>query len=544
MGSYWLNTEIMSSIQTKISSIIKNVAGEASASAEIRVPEGEALGHYATNVAFALAKVEKKNPGKVAEEVVSKIRTAAPKDFFSKIEATPKGFINFWLTPEALQAELSEMLNQKEKYGASNILNGRKIQLEFISANPTGPLTLANGRGGFLGDALANILSAFGGKVEREYYVNDAGNQIITLGKSALAAAGKIPDEEKFYKGEYIKEWAAAHADEVKAAKEPLVLGKRIATDLLKSIRHAVEEKAGIRFDRWASEDEDVHKKGFVKQAEEMLREKGLVYERDGATWLKTTQFGDDKDRVIITSDKYPTYFLAEVGYFLETKERGFDEKILILGPDHYGYVKRAEAAAHLMGLDRFEAIVTQAVRLVEDGKEMKMSKRRGEFVTLEELIDEVGPDVARFFFLQVSPEAHMDFDLGLAKEHSAKNPVYYAQYAYVRAKNILEKGGGRKAKPNTKVLSKLNTEAELRLMRTLVRLPEFLEEALKNHRVHHLAHFAVTVAKSLHAFYEQERVLEAEVEEREARLLLVQGAVTVLENLLSMLGVSKPEKM
>jgi arginyl-tRNA synthetase len=512
----------------------------------VTVPDNESHGHYATNAAFIVARQRRVNSQEVAEELAEKVREAAPKGFFEKVAATPQGFVNFWLTPAALQEELGEILKEGERYGASNELKGKKIQLEFISANPTGPLTLANGRGGFLGDALANVLTASGAEVEREYYVNDTGNQIITLGKSVLAAVGKIPEEEKFYKGEYIREWAAEHSKEVgKLSSDPLKLGRRVAGDLLKEIRRVVEKKAGIRFDRWASEDEDVHKKGFVKRAESLLREKELVYEAEGAMWLKTAQFGDDKDRVVITSDGYPTYFLAEVGYFLETKERGVGEKILILGPDHYGYVKRAEVAAHLMGLQKFHAIVTQAVRLVEGGKEVKMSKRKGEFVTLEELIDEVGADAARFFFLQVAPESHMDFDMSLAKERSAKNPVYYAQYAYVRSRKILERTSDKgQATGNKEALTRLTGESELKLLRALVQYPEKLAQAAEMHRVHTLAHYAVEVAREFHGFYEKERVLGAPKEVEEARLLLVKGVSVVLGNVLDMLGVSKPEKM
>jgi arginyl-tRNA synthetase len=531
----------------KIQSVIKSALGGAYfSSVSVTVPEAEAHGHYATNAAFIIAKQEKKAPAKAAEELAEKIRAAAPRGFFEKVEATPQGFVNVWLTPAAWQEELGVVLAEKEQYGTSDTLKGKKIQLEFISANPTGPLTLANGRGGFLGDALANVLEAQGANVEREYYVNDTGNQIITLGKSVLAAAGKVPDEEKFYKGEYVKEWTATHSNEVaQLGSDPLQLGKRVAADLLQGIRRVVEEKSRIRFDRWTSEDEDVHKKGYVKRAEEILRNKGLVYEADGATWLKTTQFGDDKDRVLITSDNYPTYFLAEAGYFLETKERGFDEKILILGPDHYGYVKRAEAAAQLMGLGGFEAIVTQAIRLVEGGKEVKMSKRKGTFIMFEELVDEVGADAARFFFLQVAPESHMDFDMSLAKERSAKNPVYYAQYAYVRSKKILERTSDKgQATWDKGALARLISENELWLIRALVRYPEMLRQAAATHRVHHLAQYAVHLAREFHGFYEKERVVGAPKEIEEARVLLVRGVQVVLGNVLAMLGVGKPEKM
>ncbi len=530
-------------MQNKIQSIIQKALG-AGFPVAVTVPGDESHGHYATNVAFALAKEKKQIPGKVAGELTEKILAIAPKNFFEKVEATTQGFINFWLTPAAFQEELGKVIKEEAKYGASDELKGRKIQLEFISANPTGPLTLANGRGGFLGDALANVLAHSGAMVEREHYVNDAGNQILTLGKSVLAAAGKVSDEEKFYKGEYIKEWAAAHPTEVASATDPLALGKRVAGDLLKEIRRAIEEKAHITFDRWTSEDKDIHEKGLVEKALALFKEKGLVYDAEGAVWLRTTEFGDDKDRVLITSDKYPTYFLADAGHFLETKKRGFTDKILILGPDHYGYVKRISVAAELVGLTEFEAIVTQAIRLVENGEEVKMSKRKGKFVMFEELVDEVGVDAARFFFLQVSPEAHMDFDMGLAKERSAKNPVYYAQYAYVRANKILEKAEGGKVRIGKEILARLTGENELRLIRALVQFPEMIAQAAATHRVHHLTQYAVSLARSFHGFYEKEQVVGVEKELEEARVLLVRGVVVVLGNVLTILGVSRPKSM
>ncbi|MBI2888439.1 MAG: arginine--tRNA ligase [Candidatus Liptonbacteria bacterium] len=552
-------------MQDKIKAILERVLERPiPSSVSIEVSDDESHGHYATNAAFSIARETKSNTGAVARDLAEKIYKAAEKGFFEKVESTPNGFINFWLSPAALQKELGEMLSKGDSYGSSDFLRGEKIQLEFISANPTGPLTLANGRGGFFGDALANVLMHCGAKVEREYYVNDTGNQILTLGKSILAAAARlrgdstrsgeakeIPDEEKFYKGEYIKEWAVAHPAEVGSAADPLALGKCVAADLLKEIRRAIEEKARIHFDRWTSEDKDIHEKGFVEKALAIFKDRGMVYDAEGAVWLKTTEFGDDKDRVLITSDKYPTYFLADAGHFLETKKRGFSDKILVLGPDHYGYVKRISVAAELVGIEAFEAIVTQAIRLVENGVEVKMSKRKGKFVMFEELIDEVGADAARFFFLQVAPESHMDFDMGLAKERSAKNPVYYAQYAYVRANKIIEKvksdpsvGSGQVRQIGREALARLTGENELRLIRALVQFPAMVAQAAATRRVHHLAQYAVAIAKSFHGFYEKERVAGVEKEIEEARVLLVRGVAAVLGNVFTMLGISKPEKM
>ncbi|MEK7464580.1 MAG: arginine--tRNA ligase, partial [Patescibacteria group bacterium] len=368
----------------------------------VNVPEEDRLGHYSTNVAFKLAKERKKNPFAVAHNIAEELHKIISEGIFHHIEVAEPGFINFWISEKALQSELQNILEKKSARGGSAL--GRKIQVEYVSANPTGPLTLANGRGGFLGDVLSNVLEWAGYKVEREYYVNDTGNQVLTLGKSILAASGLTKNEESFYKGSYIKSWANKHKAILKKNKDkPLKLGQVAAADFLKSIKSSLK-KADIKFNRYTSEEKNIHKKGFVDKALKEFKNKKLVYKKEGAEWLKTTNFHDDKDRVVITSDGYPTYFLADAGHYLETKLRGFDTKVLILGPDHYGYVSRIQAAAEILGLKNSKIIITQAIRLTKEGKEVKMSKRSGEFETFEELLKEVGVDSARFFFLMHSP--------------------------------------------------------------------------------------------------------------------------------------------
>jgi arginyl-tRNA synthetase len=412
--------------------------------------------------------------------------------------------------------------------------------VEFVSANPTGPLTLANGRGGFLGDVLANVLEAAGAAVEREFYVNDTGNQIFTLGKSLLAAGGFVPDEENLYKGEYVSEWAVKHKKDVERMRNnPMKLGERAAKDFLKLIQRALEKEAHIKFDRYTSE-KSIHAKGYAKKALAVFKKKKATYESEGAVWLKTTAHGDDKDRVLITRGGFPTYFLADAGHYLETKSRGFKAKINILGPDHYGYVARIQAAAKLVGLPKSEVIVTQAVRLIRGGEEVKMSKRKGNFVTFEEVVEEVGADAARFFFLSVAPESHMDFNLDIAKERSAKNPVYYAQYAYVRAKSVVAKAK-ISGKPD---LSLLSTPADAALLFTLSRFPEVLADAANDYAVHRITKYASELARAFHNFYEKEHVLGEAPALAAARLALVKGSVIVFENLFKVLGISAPAKM
>lgn len=507
--------------------------------AEFSVPDRPELGHLSASAAFRIAKEEKTTPLEAARRLAEKAKSAAPAGLFDKIEAAAPGFVNFWLSKDALRAEVRRILADGDEYGRA-AASGKKIQIEFVSANPTGPLTLANGRGGFLGDALASAMEYAGDEVEREYYANDTGNQVLTLGKSLFAAAGKIPDEENFYKGGYIKEWAGSHAAAIAAEADPLALGKAAARDFLAGIKRVLGA-SGIRFDRWTSEDEAIRQKGYVEKAKALFREKGLSYEAEGAVWLKTTGFGDDKDRVIITSDGFPTYFLADAGHYLETVSRGFRKKILILGPDHYGYVKRIQAVAQVAGLEESSVIITQAVRLVDDGREVKMSKRRGEFITFEDLVEEVGPDVARYFFLQSAPETHMDFDMKLAKERSEKNPVYYLQYAAVRAKGILGKAGAEGA---AEAAAGLDTDVEFALIRTLAEFPQAVRASAKHERAHSLTHYASRLARAFHAFYELERVAGEEKKIAEARAALVRASLAIFSSLFKIIGISEPEKM
>ncbi|OGY98282.1 MAG: arginine--tRNA ligase [Candidatus Liptonbacteria bacterium RIFCSPLOWO2_01_FULL_56_20] len=531
-------------LQTRIRIIVRN-AVPANIEFDVLVPEKSAFGHYATNVALRMAKHERKDPIKLGHELATKIRERAPQGFFARVEVAPPGFINFWLSPHAFALVVGEIVKQKSRYGSSRLGKGKKTQVEYVSANPTGPLTLANGRGGFLGDAIANALKFAGYTVEREYYVNDTGGQIETLGRSILAFAGYVPEEDHFYKGAYLKDWEKKHRAVAKRyAKDPLRLGQRAARDFLGAIKSVLAKEARIRFDRFTSEEGHIHKKGFVKKALALFERKKLAYEKEGAVWLRTTAFGDDKDRVLVTREGSPTYLLADSGHYLETKTRGFHGKINILGPDHYGYVKRIQAAAAIVGLDNSEVIITQAVRLVRNGKEAKMSKRKGEFATFKELIRDVGSDAARFFFLMIAPETHMDFDLALAKEHSMKNPVYYAQYAAVRARAILKKLGKQPVLSNEKLAALLVTEDDARLMAMLARFPEVLEEATRTRRIHELTRYASDLAATFHNFYEKERVIEEEKDVRAARGTLVSAASIVFTNLFGILGIATPKKM
>jgi arginyl-tRNA synthetase len=512
----------------------------------VEVSSKPEFGHYSTAAALRLAKEEKKNPIEVARVIARKIEEKAPQDFFERIEVVPPGFVNFHISQAALAENTLSILEKKEKYGKSSSQAGKKkLQLEFISANPTGPLTMANGRGGFLGDVLGRVISATGRDIEREYYVNDAGNQIKTLGLSVAAAAGMITDEETYYHGEHIEQWAEENRREIDdKTNEPEELGRLVAKDFLsRLIKPVIEDGMGVQFDRFTSEYEDIRNKGYDEKVLKLFKEKEYAYEQDGALWLATTRFGDDKDRVLIKSDGQPTYFLVDAAHFLETAERGLD-KLIILGADHHGYVSRISAVAKMVGIEEFGVIIVQLIRLIKDGKEYRMSKRKGNFVTMADLLKEVGPDAARFFFLMVTPDKAMDFDVGLAKERSLKNPVFYLQYAYVRAKAILAKADEAGITPSHERLAMLTTKEDVELMAVLARYPEIIESTASDFQANRLATYGLALATSFNGFYEKERVVGEPGEVANDRAALVLAVRTVLANLFSVIGISAPEKM
>lgn len=526
-----------------ISEIKKLIKQIASAELEIEVSASDKaeFGHYSTNVAFKLAPIVKKAPFEIAKELAEKLKSETDK--FSKVEAFAPGFVNFWIAPAALQSGVQEVLNQKSKYGQSNDKGqSLKVNLEYVSANPTGPLTMANGRGGFYGTALANVLEKAGHKVTREYYVNDAGNQVRLLGESILAGLGKMESAENHYKGEYVKTLSKSLKSKVKN-KTAEQVGKMAAAILLKSIKASLK-KAGIQHDKWFSEDTNIHKKGELKKTLEFLKSKGVVEEKDGATWLG--------EGVLIKSDGVPTYFLADLAYHYDKLiKRKFDLAIDIWGADHHGYAQRMKKGVEALGLpgEKLEILITQLVRLVSGGKEVRMSKRKGEFITMDDLLEEVGADAAKFFFLMHSLDTHMDFDMDLAKEKSNKNPVFYSQYALVRCENILRKSKVKSLKPlagQAKLdLGLLKSESEIRLMLELMKFPDLIAQTAKDYQVHHLTKYAGDVARALHNFYGKERVVGLEDKKLEqARLGLVSATKIVLENIFDILGISKPKKM
>lgn len=513
----------------QIKKIIKEATDEQIENFSVEASDNKIHGDYSSNVALLLAKKIKSDPRKTANIIKERI---GENIFFEKIEIAGPGFINFFISKKYLQNKLETILKEKEKFGNLKIGNKQKINVEFISANPTGPLTLGNGRGGFGGDVLSKVLEKAGFRVSKEYYINDTGNQIRLLGHSVIG------DNEAVYKGEYIE----ALKTKVKG-KTADDIGKQAADIILRDMIEPSVKKMGIRFDKWFSE-KSLYKSGQVDKAIDELVKKGFTYESEGAMWFKSSTLGDDKDRVLIREDGIKTYFASDIAYLKNKFDRGFDKVIIFLGADHYGYIARLKAACNALGYnkEKIEALVLQLVKLFENGKEVRMSKRTGIYVTIDELIDEVGLDVARFFFLQRSLDTHFNFDMDLARDRSDKNPVFKVQYAYVRINSILSKAGVKSVKP--KNLNILNNESELELIKKIMRLPEIIEVTSRDYQIQRLPNYALLVADAFHRFYENCQVITEDKKLTEARLALIFATKIVLKNVLELMGLSTPEKL
>ncbi len=510
---------------------------------QVNRPEEAVFGEYTSNIALMIAKQAGQNPRAVAEilqEIM--LQNDGEKQIFEKIEVAGPGHLNFFLSQKTLGQIVDTILMQGNSYGSTDIGQGQKVNNEFISANPTGPLHLGNGRGGFFGDTLARVLRKVGYEVTNEYYVNDAGEQVVKLGHSVLQ------DDEAVYAGEYIE---ALHQElivnGVNQENDARMIGERAAESILRTyIQPTLVERMGICFEVFTSEKRDIVEQGYVDKALVLLQKKNLTYELESAVWLKTTEFGDDKDRVLVKSDGTRTYFASDCGYLLSKMERGFSRFILTLGADHHGYQARLRAAAEALGfVGRFDFVFVQMVRLMKDGEEVRMSKRAGNVVAIDELIEKVGADVARFFFLLYSPDTHMNFDLGLAEERSQKNPVYYAQYAHARLSGILRKAQSLGFDVERGDVSLLIHPKERLLLAELLSFPDLITETAENYTVHHLPQYAIRLADRFHSFYDACRVID--VDQRslsEARLRLVKSVILVLGETLHLIGVAAPESM
>jgi arginyl-tRNA synthetase len=523
-------------IREQIKEIISKIVGEG-IDFTVEVPENKQYGDYATNVALIFSRQARgkwPNPTQLAEEIKSKISS----EMLGKIEIV-NGFINFYLEPEFLQKKIKEIIKQGKKFGKTDIGKKQKVQVEFISSNPTGPLTVANGRGGPMGDVLANILNAAGYKSEKEFYVNDSGVQIEILGHSILK------DSQAQYKGKYIDELAkkiSAQGGPASGGKDPYEIGQQAVGIIIEEMIRKTTDKLGIKYDKWFFES-NLRKKNLPDKIVKFLKEKDLLYEKEGAVWFKSTNFGDTRDRVLIKKDKNKTYLANDIAYhYNKFKERKFDKVINIWGADHHGDVPGLMAGVEAIGYKgKLEIILHQFITVLEKGKKVKMSKRLGTFIPMDELLDAVGVDVVRFFFLMHSADRHMDFDLDLAKEKSEKNPVYYVQYAYARINSIFRKSKGHNLSVK---LNLLNHPSEKDLIKSLIKLPEIIEDTARDYQVQRLPNYAIELATAFHKFYTECRVLGENKDIEKARLALIMATKIVLENILNLMGISRPERM
>lgn len=520
---------------------------------QLTVPPKKEFGDFASNFAMQSARALRCNPRVLAQYIVENLDCP----YVKKAEIAGPGFINFYLNPDWVYDMLARIVEAGENYGNLPKASDEKIQLEYVSANPTGPLHVGHGRGAAVGSALANLLKAAGYDVEQEYYINDAGNQMNNLARSVnaryLELLGKeIEFPEDGYHGHDIIDTAQRiinkYGDRFLQMEEAERLEefKTIAyQEKLAALKEDLE-RFNVRFDVWFSE-KTLHEANKIKEACEILLEKGYMYEQDGALWLKSTAFGDDKDRVVIRDNGVPTYFAADIAYHANKFGRGFDRVINLWGADHHGYIARMKAAMQCMGYqpEQLEILILQMVRLLRDGQEVKMSKRTGQSVTLNELIDEVGTDAARFFFVMRSIDSQLDFDLDLAKKKSNDNPVFYVQYAHARICSIMRQVAEAGIKVQGKGDYKLLTEpVEVDLIKKLGEYPEMLATAARERAVQQVAHYVYDLAGLFHSAYNQCRILGVNEDLQQARLAMVMAVGHVVRHALSILGVSAPEKM
>ncbi len=512
------------------------------------LPTDSRFGDFTTNIALKLSKSLKKPPREIAAAVVELIQKEIPKsglkDLICQVKVEGAGFVNFYLEPNYFYTQLSKIITQGKDALKLDAGKGKKVLIEFVSANPTGSLSVAHARQAAVGDCLANVLSFIGFKVSREYYLNDEGNQINILGKSVelrrQELAGKtIQFPEDYYQGDYIRD-IAKEADKNKIKDNDL--GDFAADLILKIIKQELID-FGVKFDCWYSQKE-LAKSGKVEQAFEQLKEEGFLYEQDGALWFKSTAFADDKDRVVIKTDGSQTYLAPDIAYHEDKFNRGFNWLINLWGPDHHGYINRIKAAIQAFGHsgNSLSVVIVQLATIFRNGQPIQMSTRRGQYITLREVLDEVGSDAARFFFLMRRTSSHLDFDLEVAKKQSSENPVYYVQYAHARICSIL-RSATVGIKGNLE-LSVLKEKEELNLIKKMLEFKAVQNVCLATCDPYLLTVYLQELSESFHKFYDLHRVLGQTDALTSARLALINGTKIVLSCGLELLGVSQPESM
>ncbi len=523
---------------------------------EVEATKHPEHGDLATNLALVLAKQAKMPPRKVAEVIINNL--AAPEGMLQKVEMAGPGFINFFIADSFWYRVIPEIHRLGPAYGDSDLGAGVKVQVEFVSANPTGPLHIGHGRGAALGDALARLLSATGHQVVREYYINDVGNQILTLGKSLYFRLRELQGEkvdfpEEGYQGDYMKDLARDYLAQGGAPPPPephadtlQTLGRYAGDVILAGIKQDLDD-FGVGFDTWFSETE-LYRQGLVDQSFSLLKEQDYLYEAEGALWFRATRFGDEKDRVVRRSNGVTTYFASDIAYHLHKFQQGYNQVVDIWGADHHGYVPRLQAAIQALGFPgRLKVILVQLVSLLRQGEPVPMTTRGGTFVTLREVIDEVGKDAARFIFLTRRPDAQLEFDLEVAKQQSSDNPVYYVQYAHARLVSVFRQAaaqGLEMQELDPARFSRLTLPEELTILKMLANYPELVEGAARNLEPHRITYFLTELAAQLHSYYYKHRFISDDVELTQARFWLVSAVKTVLAHGLGILGVEAPEAM
>ncbi len=524
---------------------------------EVEVPKIASHGDFSTNIAMVGASVQKMPPRRIAETILKHIED--PDHILEKTEIAGPGFINFFIKTGAWHPVLRKIHQEDVTYGASNLGQGQKIQVEFVSSNPTGPLHVGHGRGAAVGDSVANILRCCGYDVQKEYYINDSGRQINTLGQSVYlrykALLGEdIQFPQECYQGDYIRDYAKDILDrkgkallDQDEARSISFCARFAAQRIISEIRKDLLD-FGVEFDNWFSE-QSLYDTGKVSAVVEAFKDRHIIYEKEGALWFKTTDFGDEKDRVVVRRNGQTTYFASDIAYHMDKFARGFDRVIDVWGADHHGYIPRVTGAVEASGLsrDRFNVILVQLVNLLREGEPVAMSTRAGEFVTLNEVVKEVGRDAARFIFLTRHYDSPLDFDLELAKKKTNDNPVFYVQYVHARISSILRKGrekGMREFGWDEAAAEMLQEPEELQLIKTMGRYPEVVEDSAKYMEPHRITFYLMELASCFHAYYNKHRVLTDDPMLSKARLCLVLAVQKVIRNGLSLLGVSAPDRM
>lgn len=511
-------------------------------------PSDPRFGDLSTNTALQLSKIVKKSPQEIAKTIVDSIKTKLEKspyqDYVREVKAEGAGFINFYINDKYFYEEIENLIVKPKDALRQNTGENKKVLIEFVSANPTGPLSVAHARQAVVGDALANILDFLGFQVKREYYLNDEGNQINILGNTLELRLRQLNGEkielpENYYQGEYVCEIAK----KIKNQKSEIKNSSDYAVKYILGIIKKELDDFGVKFDYWYSQAE-LRKSGKIEQALDFLKGKGFLYEQDGALWFKSTVFGDDKDRVVIKSDGSYTYLAPDIAYHQEKYKRGFDWLINFWGPDHHGYVSRLKAAIQALGFapDSLSIIIVQLASIFREGKSIEMSTRKGQYITLREVLDEVGLDASRFFFLMRRTSSHLDFDLDTAKKQTPENPVYYVQYAHARICNIFSKSRLNFKKPLD--FSILKEKEELALIKKILRFSYALNICLNTQDPYMLTVYLQELAETFHKFYDLHRVLGDDDTLTQARLSLIEATKVVIAQGLDLLGISKPEKM